>query len=223
MIDKRQGSLAEAVADIPDGAAVMIGGFGDAGNPTNLVDALVEQGAADLTIISNNAGSGTGDLGALLAKGRVRRIICSFPRTPGSVVFEELYLEGRIELELVPQGTLAERIRAGGAGVVAFYTPTGIGTRLVEGKEVRTIDGVECVLEHGIRADFALIRGDRGDRWGNLTYHRAARNFNPMMASAGNVTIAEVREIVDLGDIHPEHVVTPGIFVDRVVLSGDRR
>ena len=223
MIDKRIGSLAEAVADIPDGATVMIGGFGDAGNPNNLVDALVEQGAGDLTLISNNAGSGTGDIGALLAKGRVRRIICSFPRTPGSVVFEELYLEGRIELELVPQGTLAERIRAGGAGVVAFYTPTGVGTRLVEQKEIRTIDGVECVLEHGIRADFALVRGDLGDRWGNLTYHRAARNFNPMMASAGNVAIAEVREIVDLGDIHPEHVVTPGIFVDRVVLSGDRR
>ncbi len=222
MIDKRIGSLVEAVADIPDGASVLIGGFGNAGNPVNLVDALVEQGATDLTIISNNAGSGEGDLAALLAKGRVRRIVCSFPRTPGSVVFEELYRQGRIELELVPQGTLAERIRAGGAGVVAFYTPTGIGTRLVEDKEIRTIDGVECVLEHGIRADVALIRAERGDRWGNLSYHRAARNFNPMMASAGDLCIAEVREIVELGDIHPEHVVTPGIFVDRVVVSGDR-
>jgi 3-oxoadipate CoA-transferase alpha subunit len=223
MIDKRIGSVAEAVSDIPDNATILIGGFGDAGKPSSLVDALVEQGASGLTVISNNAGSGEGDLALLLAKGRVRKIICSFPRTPGSVVFPKLYREGRIELELVPQGTLAERIRAGGAGVVAFYTPTGIGTRLTEGKEVRAVDGRECVLEYGIRADVALIKADRGDRWGNLTYHRLARNFNPMMATAGDLSIVEVREIVELGEINPEHVITPGIFVDRVVLSGDRR
>jgi 3-oxoadipate CoA-transferase alpha subunit len=223
MIDKRVGSIAKSVADIRDGATIMIGGFGTAGNPVNLVDALVEQGATDLTVIANNAGSGEGDLAALMAKGRVRRVVCTYPRTEGSVVFGELYRAGRIELELVPQGTLSERIRAGGAGIAAFFTPTGIGTRLVEGKEIRTIDGVECVLEHGLRADVALIRADRGDRWGNLTYHRTARNFNPMMASAGDLCIAEVREIVELGDIDPEHVVTPGIFVDRVVLSGERR
>jgi 3-oxoadipate CoA-transferase alpha subunit len=223
MIDKRKDSIAESVADIGDGATIMIGGFGTAGNPVNLVDALVEQGASDLTIIANNAGSGTGDLAALMATGRVRRVICTFPRTAGSVVFAELYREGRIELELVPQGTLSERIRAGGAGIAAFYTPTSVGTRLAEGKEIRTIDGVECVLEYGLRADVALVRADRGDRWGNLTYHRTARNFNPMMASAGDLCIAEVREIVELGDIEPEQVVTPGIFVDRLVLSGERR
>ncbi|HJM51358.1 MAG TPA: 3-oxoacid CoA-transferase subunit A [Alphaproteobacteria bacterium] len=223
MIDKRMASIAESVADIGDGASVMIGGFGTAGNPVNLVDALVEQGASGLTVIANNAGSGEQDLAALMAKGRVRRVICTFPRTAGSVVFADLYRQGKIELELVPQGTLSERIRAGGAGIAAFYTPTGIGTRLAEGKEIRTFDGVECVLEYGLRADVSLIRADRADRWGNLTYRHTARNFNPMMAAAGDLCIAEVREIVELGEIEPQQVVTPGIYVDRVVPTGERR
>ena len=221
MIDKRCQTCAEAVAGIPDGATVLIGGFGDSGVPMDLIDALIEQGAGDLTVVSNNAGSGHTGVAALLETGRVRNIVCSFPRTTGSVVFDELYRDGRIELELTPQGTFAERIRAGGAGIGAFYTPTAAGTMLAEGKETRVIDGRDHVLEHPIRGDVALIKAEKADRWGNLTYRWAARNFAPLMATAADLCIVSVRDLVELGDIPPEHVVTPGLFVDRIVLSGD--
>lgn len=217
MIDKTLPSLAQAVADVRDGATVMIGGFGGAGQPTELVEALLAQGARDLTLVNNNAGNGETGLAALLKAGRVRKLICSFPRQADSHVFEALYRAGRIELELVPQGNLAERIRAAGAGVGAFYTPTGYGTELARGKETRRIDGRDHVLEYPIRADLALIKALRGDRWGNLVYRKAARNFNPVMATAATTTVAQVSEIVDLGALDPEHIVTPGIFVDRVV------
>jgi 3-oxoadipate CoA-transferase alpha subunit len=217
MIDKTLPSLAQAVADVRDGATVMIGGFGGAGQPTELVEALLAQGARDLTLVNNNAGNGETGLAALLKAGRVRKLICSFPRQADSHVFEALYRAGRIELELVPQGNLAERIRAAGAGVGAFYTPTGYGTELARGKETRRIEGRDHVLEYPIRADLALIKALRGDRWGNLVYRKAARNFNPVMAMAATTTIAQVSEIVDLGALDPEHIVTPGIFVDRVV------
>jgi 3-oxoadipate CoA-transferase alpha subunit len=217
MIDKTVRTLAEAVAGTRDGATVMIGGFGGAGQPAELVDALIAQGAKDLVIVNNNAGNGDVGLAALLKAGRVRRIVCSFPRQADSHVFDSLYRAGKIELELVPQGNLAERIRAAGAGIGAFYTPTGYGTALAEGKETRRIDGRDFVLEYPIRADLALIKADRGDRWGNLVYRKAARNFNPIMATAAAVTVAQVREIVPLGALDPEHVVTPGIHVTRVV------
>ena len=217
MIDKTLPSLAQAVADVRDGATVMIGGFGGAGQPTELVEALLAQGARDLTLVNNNAGNGETGLAALLKAGRVRKLICSFPRQADSHVFDALYRAGRIELELVPQGNLAERIRAAGAGVGAFYTPTGYGTELARGKETRRIEGRDHVLEYPIRADVALIKALRGDRWGNLVYRKAARNFNPVMATAATTTIAQVSEIVDLGALDPEHIVTPGIFVDRVV------
>ncbi|HYF59944.1 MAG TPA: 3-oxoacid CoA-transferase subunit A [Burkholderiaceae bacterium] len=220
MIDKTVKSPAEAVAGIPDGATVMIGGFGGAGQPTELIDALIEQGARDLTIVNNNAGNGETGLAALLKSGRVRRIVCSFPRQADSHVFDALYRAGKIELELVPQGNLAERIRAAGAGIGAFFTPTGYGTELAAGKETRRIDGRDYVLEHPIRADFALIKALRGDRWGNLVYRKAARNFNPIMATAAACTVAQVAEIVELGALDPEHVVTPGIHVTRVVRVG---
>jgi 3-oxoadipate CoA-transferase alpha subunit len=195
----------------------MIGGFGAAGMPSMLIDALIEQGSRDLTIVNNNAGNGDTGLAALLKAGRVRKIICSFPRQVDSYVFDALYRAGEIELELVPQGNLAERIRAGGAGIGAFFTPTGYGTMLAEGKETRVIDGRHYVLEYPIRADYALIRADRADRWGNLTYRKTARNFGPIMASAAKCTIVEVRDIVPLGGMDPESIVTPGIFVHRVV------
>ena len=217
MIDKTVRTLAEAVAGTRDGATVMIGGFGGAGQPAELVDALIAQGARDLVIVNNNAGNGDVGLAALLKAGRVRRIVCSFPRQADSHVFDGLYRAGKIELELVPQGNLAERIRAAGAGIDAFYTPTGYGTALAEGKESRRIDGRDFVLEYPIRADLALIKADRGDRWGNLVYRKAARNFNPIMATAAAVTVAQVREIVPLGALDPEQVVTPGIHVTRVV------
>jgi 3-oxoadipate CoA-transferase alpha subunit len=217
MIDKTVRTLAEAVAGTRDGATVMIGGFGGAGQPAELVDALIAQGARDLVIVNNNAGNGDVGLAALLKAGRVRRIVCSFPRQADSHVFDGLYRAGKIELELVPQGNLAERIRAAGAGIGAFYTPTGYGTALAEGKESRRIDGRDFVLEYPIRADLALIKADRGDRWGNLVYRKAARNFNPIMATAAAVTVAQVREIVPLGALDPEQVVTPGIHVTRVV------
>ena len=217
MIDKIVGSAAAAVADIPDGATVMIGGFGTAGMPSELIDALIAQGARDLTIVNNNAGNGETGLAALLKSKRVRKIICSFPRQVDSQVFDALYRSGEIELELVPQGNLAERIRAAGAGIGAFFSPTGFGTLLAQGKETRTIDGRDYVLEYPIRADFALIKALRADRWGNLVYRKTARNFGPIMASAATCTIAQVREVVNLGDIDPEAVVTPGIFVSRVV------
>ena len=217
MIDKTVPSAAAAVADIRDGATVMIGGFGTAGMPSALIDALIAQGAGDLTIVNNNAGNGDAGLALLLKAKRVRRIICSFPRQTDSWHFDALYKAGEIELELAPQGTLAERIRAAGAGIGAFFTPTGYGTLLAQGKETRLIDGRHHVLEHPIHADWALIRADRGDRWGNLVYRKTARNFGPIMAAAARCTVAQVREIVPLGALDPEVVVTPGIFVHRVV------
>jgi 3-oxoadipate CoA-transferase, alpha subunit len=217
MINKIVASVGAAVADIHDGATVMIGGFGTAGMPSELIDALIEQGAKHLTIVNNNAGNGDMGLALLLKHKRVRKIICSFPRQTDSWHFDALYKAGEIELELVPQGNLAERIRAAGAGIGAFYTPTGYGTLLAQGKETREIDGRHHVLEYPIRADFALIKALRGDRWGNLVYRKTARNFGPIMASAAACTIAQVREVVNLGDLDPEDVVTPGIFVKRVV------
>jgi 3-oxoadipate CoA-transferase alpha subunit len=217
MIDKTVSTLADAVAGVPDGATVLIGGFGGAGQPADLIDALIEQGARDLTIVNNNAGNGETGLAALMKAGRVRRIICSFPRQADSHVFDGLYRAGQIELELVPQGNLAERIRAAGAGIGGFFTPTGFGTQLALGKETRNIDGRDYVLEYPIKADFALIKAQRGDRWGNLVYRKAARNFNPIMAMAASCTVAQVDEIVPLGALDPEHIVTPGIFVQRVV------
>ena len=220
MIDKAVASAADAVKDVPDGATVMIGGFGTAGQPTALIDALLAQGARDLTVINNNAGNGEVGLAALLKARRVKRIVCSFPRQADSQEFDALYRAGEIELELVPQGNLAERIRAGGAGIPAFYTPTGHGTELAAGKETRIFDGRPHVLEHALRADFALIKAARGDRWGNLVYRMTARNFGPIMATAARVTVAQVDEIVPLGTLDPEAVVTPGIFVQRLVAVG---
>jgi 3-oxoadipate CoA-transferase alpha subunit len=217
LIDKTVATAADAVAGISDGATVMIGGFGTAGMPAELIDALIEQGARELTIVNNNAGNGETGLAALLKARRVRKIICSFPRQADSQVFDALYHAGDIELELVPQGNLAERIRAAGAGIGAFFTPTGYGTLLAEGKETRMIDGRHYVLEHPIRADYALIRAERADRWGNLVYRKTARNFGPIMASAAKCAIVQVREIVPLGALDPEAIVTPGIFVKRVV------
>jgi len=217
MIDKTAPSAAAAVAGIEDGATVMIGGFGTAGMPSALIDALIAQGAGDLTIVNNNAGNGDAGLALLLKAKRVRKIICSFPRQTDSWHFDALYKAGEIELELAPQGTLAERIRAAGAGIGAFFTPTGYGTLLAQGKETRLIDGRHHVLEHPIHADWALIRADRGDRWGNLVYRKTARNFGPIMAAAARCTVAQVREIVPLGALDPEAVVTPGIFVRHVV------
>ena len=223
MIDKTVGSVVEAVAGIPDGATVMIGGFGRAGQPVELIDALIEQGASGLTIVNNNAGNGDVGLAALLAKGRVTKIICSFPRQSDSWVFDGLYREGKIELELVPQGNLAERIRAAGAGIGAFYSRTAVGTPLADGKESRVFDGREYLLELPIKADFALVSGYKADRWGNIVYRETARNFGPIMATAATTTIVQVDEIVDLGALDPESVVTPGIFVNRVVAVGERR
>jgi len=217
MINKIVATVGEAIAGIPDGATVMIGGFGTAGMPSELIDALIEQGARELTIVNNNAGNADVGLALLLKAKRVRKIICSFPRQTDSWHFDALYRAGEIELELVPQGNLAERIRAAGAGIGGFYTPTGYGTALAEGKETRVIDGRHYVLEQPIRADFALIKALRADRWGNLVYRKTARNFGPIMASAARCTIAQVREVVNLGDLDPEDVVTPGIFVSRVV------
>ena len=217
MIDKIAASAEEAVADVRDGATVMVGGFGTAGIPLELVEALFAQGARDLTIVSNHAGNGDIGLARLIAAGRVRRLVCSYPRHKDSYAFEGMFRTGRIELELVAQGTLAERIRAAGAGIGAFYTPTGCGTLLAQGKEPRVIDGRAHVLEFALSGDVALIRADRGDRWGNLVYRMAARNFGPLMAMAARCTIAQVREVVPLGALDPEAIVTSGIFVTRVV------
>jgi len=217
MIDKQVASPEAAVADVFDGATILIGGFGWSGMPTRLVDALIAQGSKDLTLVHNNAGNGETGIAALLKLGRVRRILCSYPRQPDSYVFDGLYRAGKIELELVPQGNMALRMQAAGAGLGAVYTPTGYGTQLAEGKETREIDGRHYVLEYPIHADFALIKAERGDRWGNLVYRKAARNFNPIMAAAAKCAIAEVRSVVPLGEIDPETVVTPGIFVKRVV------
>ncbi len=218
MIDKIVASVTAAVADIGDGATVMIGGFGTAGMPSELIDALIAQRARDLTIVSNNAGNGDAGLALLLKAKRVRKIVCSFPRQTDSWHFDALYRSGEIELELVPQGNLAERIRAAGAGIGAFYTPTGYGTLLAEGKETRVIAGRPYVLEYPLRADFALIKAHAADRWGNLVYRKTARNFGPIMAAAATCTVAQVAHIVNLGDIDPEAVATPGIYVHRVVM-----
>ena len=217
MIDKICAAMAEALAGIKDGSTVLVGGFGAVGQPDALVEGLIEQGAKDLTVVANNAGTGRVGIAKLMELGRVRRIVCSFPRSAGSVVFEELYKAGKIELEIVPQGTLAERLRAAGAGVPAFYTPTSAGTILAKGKEVREFDGRPHVLEHALHGDVALVEAWQADRWGNLTFRESARNFNPVMAMAGRLTIAQARHVVELGAIDPEAVVTPGIFVDRVV------
>ncbi|WP_353235866.1 3-oxoacid CoA-transferase subunit A [Diaphorobacter ruginosibacter] len=217
MINKIAESVAEALAGIQDGATVLIGGFGTAGIPGELIDGLIEQGARDLTVVNNNAGNGDTGLAALLKAGRVRKILCSFPRQADSYVFDELYRSGKLELELVPQGNLAERLRAAGAGVGAFFCPTAFGTELAKGKETREINGRQYVLEYPIHGDVALIKAETGDRWGNLLYRKAARNFGPVMATAARRTVASVHEIVELGQLDPETIVTPGIFVNRIV------
>src|ERR671929_1746225 len=220
MIDKFVASVEAALADIPDGATIMIGGFGNAGMPAALIDGLIAHGARDLTIVNNNAGNADAGLAALIKAKRVRKILCSFPRQADSWHFDAQYRAGQIELELVPQGTLAERIRAAGAGIGAFFTPTAYGTRLAEGKETRRIGDRDYVLEYPIHADYAIIKADRADRWGNLAYRKTARNFAPIMAAAARCTVVQVREIVELGALDPEVVVTPGIFVRRVVKVG---
>jgi len=217
MINRIVQSMAEALAGIRDGAIVLIGGFGSIGQPNALIDGLIEQGARDLTVVANNAGVGHTGLARLLETGRVRKIICSYPRTSDPVVFESLYREGRIELEVMPQGTMAERMRAAGAGIPAFYTPTSVGTKLAEGKELREFSGRQYVLEEALAGDVALIEAWEADRWGNLTYRSSARNFNPVMATAAALTIAQAQHIVELGALDPETIGTPGIFVDRVV------
>lgn len=217
MINKIAGSVTEALAGVRDGATVLIGGFGTAGIPDELITGLIAQGARDLTVVNNNAGNGDTGLAALLATGRVRKIICSFPRQADSHVFDALYRAGKLELELVPQGNLAERLRAAGAGIGAFFSPTGYGTELAKGKESREINGKGYVLEMPIHGDVALIKAERGDRWGNLMYRKAARNFGPVMATAARLTVATVHEIAELGDMDPEHIITPGIYVHKVV------
>jgi 3-oxoadipate CoA-transferase alpha subunit len=217
MINKFVKTPAEAVAEIYDGATIMISGFGEAGSPIELIHALIDQGAKDLTVVSNNTGSGHVGLASLIEHRRVKKMICSFPRTANSKVFPELYNNGEIELELVPQGTLAERIRAGGAGIPAFFTPSSVNTPLAEGKEHREFGGVTYVLEYGIRADFSLVKCEAADRYGNLIYNKTARNFGPIMCTAAKNTIVQARRLVELGDIDPECVVTPGIFVKKVV------
>ena len=217
MVNKIVPGLREALAGIHDGATIMIGGFGNAGMPRELIDGLIDQGATDLTIVNNNAGNGDTGLAALLAARRVKKIICSFPRQADSYVFDGLYRSGELELELTPQGNLAERIRAAGAGVGAFFSPTGYGTLLAEGKETRLINGKNYVLEYPIHADFALIKALKADRWGNLVYRKAARNFGPIMAMAAKCTIVQVDQVVELGELDPEVIVTPGIFIQRVV------
>jgi 3-oxoadipate CoA-transferase alpha subunit len=213
---------AAAVACVQDGDVVLVGGFGAAGQPIELIDALIGHGARDLTIVSNNAGNGDVGLAALLEAGQVTKVVCSFPRQSDSWVFDELYRSGRIELELVPQGNLAERMRAAGAGIGAFFTPTGVGTPLAEGKETRTIDGREYVLEHPIKGDVALVKAHRADTAGNLVYRKTARNFGPVMATAAATTVVQVTEVVEAGELDPEAVVTPGIFVDRIVITPGR-
>lgn len=217
MIDKIAATVADALAGVQDGATVLIGGFGTAGIPNELIAGLIEQGARDLTVVNNNAGNGDIGLPALLKTGRVRKIICSFPRQVDSYVFDELYRSGKLELELVPQGNLAERIRAGGAGIGAFFCPTGYGTELARGKETREIEGRQYVLEYPIRGDLALIKAETGDRWGNLTYRKTARNFGPVMAAAAARTVASVHQIAGLGELDPESIVTPGIYVTKIV------
>jgi 3-oxoadipate CoA-transferase alpha subunit len=217
MISKIVPDLRAALAGVQDGSTVLIGGFGGAGQPHQLIDALIEQGARNLTIVSNNAGSGETGIAALLAAGQVSKIICSFPRQADSHHFDNLYRAGKLELELVPQGTLAERIRAGGAGIGGFFTRTAVGTQLAEGKEIRNLDGQDYVFELPIKADVAIIKALKADRWGNLVYNKTARNFCPVMATAAKMTVVQVDEIVELGDLDPEAIVTPGLYVKRVV------
>ncbi len=217
MINKIVADMAAALDGIADGAVVLIGGFGSVGQPNQLIDGLIEQGAKDLTIVLNNAGVGHVGVARLMELGRVRRVVCSFPRSSDSSVFEGLYREGKIELELVPQGTLAERLRAAGAGIPAFYTATSVGTLLARGKEARTFDGRDYVMETALHGDVALIESWQADRWGNLTYRDSGRNFNPVMATAARLTVVQTQHVVDLGELPPEHVMTPGIYVDRVL------
>ena len=217
MINKIVQSMEQAMADIRDGAVVLLGGFGSIGQPNVLIDGLIENGAKDLTVVSNNAGVGRAGLALLLELGRVRKIICSYPRSAGSVVFEELYRAGKVALEVVPQGTMAERLRAAGAGIPAFFTPTGVGTKLAVGKEQREIAGRKYLLEEALAGDVALVEAWEADRWGNLIYRSSARNFNPVMATAAKLTIAQAQHIVDLGALDPEKIATPGIYVDRVL------
>lgn len=217
MIDKRVTSCANAVTNIKDGDTVMIGGFGEAGSPIELIHALIDHGAKNLTVVNNNTGSGRVGLAALIENGQVAKMICSYPRTANSLIFPELYRSGKIELELVPQGTLAERIRAGGAGIPAFFTKTSVGTPLADGKELRNFDGDNYVMERGLKADFALIKAKKADRYGNLTFNKTARNFAPIMAMAATTTIVQVNEMVELGDIDPENVITPGIFINQII------
>ena len=217
MIDKRVDTIDAALAGIEDGSTILVSGFGNAGSPIRLLEALIDQGADGLTIVSNNAGEGEFGLAALMKAGRVTKVICSYPRSAGSIIFEELYDQGKIELEVVPQGTLSERMRAAGAGIGGFFTPTSAGTLLGANKETREIEGKVHVLETPLKGDVALVKADAGDRWGNLTYNKSARNFGPTMAMAAKLTIAEVKTIKELGEISPEHVVTPGIFVDRII------
>lgn len=216
-INKIMDSFEAAVAGVKDGSTVLVSGFGGAGMPTELLNALRDQGATDLTIVSNNAGVGREGIGGLLLEGRVRKVICSYPRSGGSIVFEEMWAAGKVELEVVPQGTMSERIRAAGAGVGAFYTPTGVGTQLTEGKEVREIGGRLQVLEYPLRGDVAFVFAKQADRWGNLTYNKSARNFGPVMAPAADLTVVQVHEIVELGALDPEMIVTPSLYVDRVI------
>ena len=217
MIDKFVRTVADAVSGIRDGAVILLGGFGAVGQPNALLDGIIELGVRDLTVVANNAGAGRIGLARLMELERVARIVCSFPRSSTSTIFEELYRAGKIELEIVPQGTLAERIRAAGAGIPAFYTPTSVGTKLAEGKEVREIGGRNYVLEHALPGDVALVEAWEADRWGNLTYRQSGRNFNPIMAMAGKLTVVQTQHAVELGELDPDRIVTPGIFVDRVV------
>ena len=217
MVDKISSSIEAALAGVRDGATILVGGFGGSGVPEELIDALIAQGAKDLTVVNNNAGNGEVGIAALFKAGRIRKLICSYPRQVDSHHFQEAYRSGRVELELVPQGTLSERMRAAGAGIGAFYTPTGYGTDLAKGKETRIIDGKGQVLEYPLHGDVALVKAERGDRWGNLVYRKSARNYGPTMASAAKLTVAQVYEVVELGGLDPEVIVTPGIFVTRVV------
>ncbi|MBV9521955.1 MAG: 3-oxoacid CoA-transferase subunit A [Alphaproteobacteria bacterium] len=222
MIDKFVASLADAVAGIKDGATVLVAGFGAVGAPDELADALLEQGARELVIVSNNAGNGKTGLAGLIAAGRVRKVICSYPRATDSTAFDDAFKAGKIELELVPQGTISERMRCAAAGLGGFFSPVGVGTKLAEGKETREIDGRTYVFEPPLKGDVALLKADRADRWGNLTYRKSARNFNPTMAMAAALSIVQVREVVALGVLDPEMIATPGIFIDRVVCIGER-
>ncbi len=217
MINKIVSSIEQAVAGVHDGATVLIGGFGGAGHPTELIHALIDQGARELTVVNNNAGNHDTGLAALIKAGRVRKMICSFPKASHSYVFNEMYAAGKIDLECVPQGTIAERLHAGAAGLGGFFTPTGYGTDLAKGKETREIEGKHYIFEKPIRGDFALILAEQGDRWGNLVYRKAARNFSPVMCQAAATTIVQVKKIVELGELDPEHIITPGIFVNRVI------